>query len=460
MVTVNDMARFSIEAPRYTSYPTAAEFSEQVGERDFRAALSALGGAPGGPGLALYVHLPFCRSICNFCGCHALAAHTSERINRYLTAVTTEAAEAARVLGGARRVSEAHFGGGSPSLLEAHDFERLTTALYSMFPFTADASLSIEADPRTTHRDKLRRYRAAGVRRISFGFQDLDADVQDAIGRHQAAGVSIRAVEEARAVGFQSINVDLCYGLPRQTEETFGRTIAEVITLRPDRIAVFGYAHVPWVKPMQRRIPTATLPGPALRLRLMASAREALIAAGYRAIGLDHFALPTDDLARAAASGTLNRNFQGYTTTNTDALVGLGLSAISDLPDGYFQNERALPSYHRAIERGGLATERGVRRSDDDRVRGEIIRSLMCRFGLDVRAVERRFGIDFAEAFAPELDELRALEVDGLLRVEPNAIVLTALGAAFVRNVARVFDSYRRGNPAATAGGRRFSTTA
>jgi oxygen-independent coproporphyrinogen-3 oxidase len=457
MITVNEMARFSIEAPRYTSYPTAAEFSAAIGEREFRRALAEVGVGDARAPIALYVHLPFCRAICHFCGCHALIARTPERIDGYLAALGAEAGEVARALGGRRRVGELHFGGGSPSLLEADQFEKMMRGLRAAFPFADDATISIEADPRTTDAEKLRRYRALGVGRISFGFQDLDDGVQRAIGRNQSAEVSRRAFALARDLGFEGINVDLCYGLPEQTEATFAHTIAEVIALRPDRVAIFGYAHVPWMKPMQRLINASALPRAELRLRLMAAARAALIDGGYRAIGLDHFALPHDDLARAAEGGTLNRNFQGYTTTNVDALIGLGLSAISDLPSGYFQNQRKLPDYHQVVTRPGVAVERGVLRTGDDRLRGEIIRDLMCRFRLDMADVAQRFGISFEDRFAPELDELRALEEQGLVQVGPAMVDLTPLGTVFVRNVARVFDAYRRAP--ATAERPRFSST-
>lgn len=456
MVTVNDMARFSIEAPRYTSYPTAAEFSATTTAPDFQLALEEVGRASNRP-IALYVHLPFCRELCYFCGCHALIARTPERIDRYLDALSAESRVVAQALGGRRPIGELHFGGGSPSFVEADDFERLAVSLREIFPFDAAAAISLEADPRTTNREKLLRYRRLGVGRLSFGFQDLDDAVQRAIGRNQSAEVSVRAYETAREIGFEGINLDLCYGLPEQTEETFARTVERVISLRPDRVAIFGYAHVPWMKPLQRLIPTTALPRAELRIRLMAAAREAFLGAGYLAIGLDHFARPGDELGRAAAAGTLHRNFQGYTTTATDALVGLGLSSISDLPRGYFQNARTLAGYHAATSTGLLATERGVLRTSEDLLRGEIITAVMCRGRLDIAELERRFDISFADAFAPELAELRGLESQGLLRLTDEALELTALGSAFVRNVAKVFDAYRRAPAKAPP---RFSMTA
>jgi len=456
LITAEQMARFSIEAPRYTSYPTAAEFTPSVGAASYRDALERL---PALLPVALYVHLPFCREICHFCGCHALVARTPDRIERYLACLGAEISATARTGGGGRSVVELHFGGGSPSFLAADDFARVMDDLRGSFPFAPDVAVSMEADPRTIDGQKLLRYRALGVSRISFGIQDLDQGVQTAIGRHQSREVSLRAYQLARETGFTGVNLDLCYGLPGQTEETLSATVDEVIGLRPDRVALFGYAHVPWLKPMQRLIAASSLPRAGLRLRMIAAVRAAFEAAGYVAIGLDHFALPADELARAAAAGTLHRNFQGYTVTRTEALLGLGTSAISDLPSGYFQNHRQLGAYHRATDAGGLATERGVLRTADDVVRGEIIRTLMCQGRLDLAAIEQRFSLCFVQAFAPEVVALRGLEQDGLLHLDlgRKQLALTPLGSVFVRNVAREFDAHRRGVGPGTPA--RFSAT-
>ena len=453
----NQIERFLIEVPRYTSYPTAADFSSAVGPDAYAASLRAAATSRGAP-LSLYIHLPFCREICTFCGCHALVARTEARVDRYLTALVREMDLVQRELRTARPVSELHLGGGSPSYVPAASFERLMRALQDRFPFDSAAALSLEADPRTVDRDKITLYRALGFERISFGFQDLDSGVQRAIGRNQSAETSRRAYALAREAGFRSINVDLCYGLPEQTKDTFAQTIAEVIALRPDRIALFGYAHLPQHLPRQRLILADTLPTPSARLQMMVEGRDRLLAAGYDGIGLDHFALPGDDLARAAASGRLHRNFQGYTTTTTDTLVGLGLSAISDLPAGYAQSFRSLHAYLEAVDAGRLPTERGVLRTEDDRVRGEIIRRIMCRFALDLPEVEQTFKIDFRATFAQELGELERLSADGLVTAEETRIQLTPLGRVFVRNVASVFDAHRR--PATAGIPPRFSMSA
>jgi len=452
---LEELKRFVIDVPRYTSYPTAAEFSTEIGPEAHAKQLVALGAYGDGP-VSLYVHLPFCAEVCHFCGCHALVARTPERIDRYVRALDREAALVAGLLGEGRQVAELHFGGGSPSLLEAGAFSALIASLRRAFAILPDAAVSIEADPRTTDRGKMETYRREGVERISFGFQDLDDDVQRAIGRNQSAAVSRAAYETAREVGFSGINVDLCYGLPAQTRATFAATVDTVVAMRPDRIALFGYAHVPLLKPRQKLIDAATLPRAELRLQLVADAHARLAAAGYAAIGFDHFALPADPLARAAASGTLHRNFQGYTTTRTDALVGLGLSAISDLPEAYAQNARNLRDYYAAVDAGKLPTERGVRRTADDRLRGDLIRRIMCEFRLHVPAIEAAHELTFADAFAEELVALRRLEDQGLVSLAGDSIEVTPLGRMFVRNVAVVFDAHRRAAPPAA---RRFSSS-
>jgi oxygen-independent coproporphyrinogen-3 oxidase len=453
-----DLKGLVIDVPRYTSYPTAAEFSADVGAAAHASGLrGASSSAAAGAPLSLYVHLPFCKAICHFCGCHALIARTPERIDRYLGALRTEMDLVAAALGGARTVAELHFGGGSPSLLAPEMFEGLMHDLRTRFPFADDVAISLEADPRTTDREKLECYRRQGVTRLSFGFQDLDAGVQRAIGRNQSAQTSRAAYLLAREVGFEGINVDLCYGLPEQTEETFAHTIDEVVNLRPDRIALFGYAHVPWLKPKQKLIVASLLPDADLRLRLVSDAHARLAAAGYIPIGFDHFALPGDSLAVAAREGRLHRNFQGYTTTRTDALVGLGLSAISDLPAGYAQNARALGDYLAALDERRLPTERGALRSNEDRLRGDLIGRIMCAFRIDRADVERTYHLSFADAFAAELRALEDLAAQGLVTVTDAAVELTELGRLFVRNVAVVFDAYRAAK--SPAAGTRFSSS-
>ena len=455
---IDDLKRLVIDVPRYTSYPTAAEFSPAVDAAKHAANLRQLGATADVP-LSLYVHLPFCRSICHFCGCHALVARTPERIDRYLVALDREMELVAETLAGATAVAELHFGGGSPSLLTVDEFDRLMRGLRARFSFTPDAAISLEADPRTVDRERLESYRRHGVGRLSFGFQDLDEGVQRAIGRHQSAATARGAYEQAREVGFDGINIDLCYGLPEQTDETFARTVDETAALRPDRIALFGYAHVPWLRPQQKLMVATSLPGIEARLRLVGDAHARLALAGYVPIGFDHFALPTDSLALAAREQRLHRNFQGYTATRTEALVGLGLSAISDLPAGYAQNARRLHDYYAALDQGQLPTERGASRSFDDRLRGEIIRQIMCTFQLDRPGIERAFGIPFAATFQAELAALDRLADQGLVVVDDEVIQVTELGRLFVRNVAVVFDAYRGRSATTTPQPVRFSSS-
>ncbi|HET6148900.1 MAG TPA: oxygen-independent coproporphyrinogen III oxidase [Polyangia bacterium] len=443
--TGNDLlAHLVVEAPRYTSYPTAVDFSSDVDAVAYADRLAAADSAGSSQPLALYVHLPFCRALCDFCGCHALVARTHNRIERYLDALEQELELVARHLPHRRTVGELHLGGGSPSVLTCEDTARLFAAIRRLFDLPHTAAISVEVDPRTVDRAKLETYRRCGVRRISMGFQDLDPGVQEAIGRHQSIEASIDAYIEARRAGFDAINVDLCYGLPRQTEATFDETLAQVIALAPDRISIFGYAHVPWLKPLQRRINQKTLPGSDVRVRLQSLCRERLIGAGYRSIGMDHFALPGDPLTRALDQGRLHRNFQGYTETSGTDLVGVGVSAIGDVAGAFVQNHRSLGGYHDAIAAGQLATERGVRRTADDELRAHVIRRIMCDFALDEREVSARFGIDFETTFAAELRELEELVAQGLVERAPGRLTLLPTGRVFVRNVASVFDARRR----------------
>jgi len=458
-IDVAALSRFAIEAPRYTSYPTAADFSPAFDADAYADRLAAADAARPHQPVALYVHLPFCRSLCDFCGCHALVGRTTERIDRYLTALEDEVALVAARLPRRRSVAELHFGGGSPSVLAPAQTERVFAALRRHFDVPPSAAVSVEVDPRTVDGEKLETYRRCGVRRVSMGFQDLDPGVQEAIGRHQSIEQSVAAYREVRRAGFEGINVDLCYGLPRQTEATFGETLRQVIDLAPDRIAIFGYAHVPWLKPLQRRIDGKALPGGELRVRLLLLCRERLAAAGYRSIGMDHFARPTDALARALDQRRLHRNFQGYTDTTTSDLVGLGLSAIGEVGGAFVQNQRSLPAYYAAIARGSLATERGVEQTADDELRGYVIRRILCDFALDEREVAARFDIDFPATFAPELRDLDALAADGFLRREDGRMTLLPIGRVLVRNVATVFDARRRARDTRDAR-TRFSTTA
>ena len=438
------LSRFAVEGPRYTSYPTAVDFTLAFDAVAYADRLADADRARASQPLALYVHLPFCRALCDFCGCHALVARTPERIARYLAAMEQEIELVAAHLPHRRSVAELHLGGGSPSVLTPADTQRLFAAIGRRFELLPAAAISVEVDPRTVDRAKLEMYRQCGVRRVSMGFQDLDPGVQEAIGRHQSSATSVAAFTEARRAGFDAINIDLCYGLPRQTEATFDQTLRQVIALGPNRIAIFGYAHVPWLKPLQRRIDEKELPDGELRVRLLSLCRQRLAAAGYRTIGMDHFARPDDPLTLALDQRRLHRNFQGYTETATSDLVGLGLSSIGDVAGAFAQNQRSLHAYYDDIAAGRLPTERGVRRTAEDELRAHVIRRIMCDFGLDEDEVSRRFGIDFTATFAGEIAELERLAADGLVERVPGRLTLSPTGRVFVRNVASVFDSRRR----------------
>lgn len=437
--------RLSQPGPRYTSYPTAAHFHEGFGADAHRVAL-ALSNDPlpsGAPRpVSLYVHVPFCESMCHYCGCHVLAGVRPERVERYLGYLAREADLVAELVADERPVVQLHLGGGTPTTLGPDGLERLVAHLRARFPFADDAECSIEADPRRLTPELLGAMRRAGFARISLGVQSFDARVQEAIGRVQPYEEVEAAVRAARAHGFEGLSLDLIYGLPHQTEQTWRRTLALAAGLAPDRVSVFGYAHVPWMKRHQLRIDAAALPGPAERYAMLLAAGDVLGAAGFRAIGLDHFARPEDPLARAQEAGTLQRNFQGYSTHAGCDVVGLGASAISGYERAYAQNEKGLKPYYAALDAGRLPTARGVALSPEDRRRRAAIERLMCDLALDVPAFEARYGLRFEAHFARALERLRPLEAEGLVTVAPERIAVTALGRPFVRSVAMAFDAY------------------
>lgn len=433
--------RLSRPGPRYTSYPTAAQFHAGFAVPDHEAALAAsnLTGRP----LALYVHIPFCEKLCYYCGCHMIVTHRPQKVSRYVEALEHEIDLVASRLDPARSVVQVHWGGGTPTILEPAEIERLMGHLRGSFGFAREVEASIEADPRNVTEKHLAAAARAGFDRLSLGVQTFDPVVQQAIGRVQPVEVVAAACGRARYEGFRGISFDLIYGLPHQSRRSFERTLREVVHLAPDRVAVFGYAHVPWMKKHQRVIDEAALPGPDQRLELADLARERLVASGYVPVGMDHFARPGDPLAVAQERGDLRRNFQGYATRGGDAdVVGFGVSAISDLGKAYAQNARGLPAYYRAVASGVLPTERGVRLTDDDVLRRHVIHELMCSFRLDLASVEARFGVTFDSYFAGALDRLGELVELGLVEVGRDTIDVTEQGRPFVRNVAMAFDAY------------------
>jgi len=438
--------KYDTPGPRYTSYPAAPAFHEGFGpaEHGELLAASARGGAP----LSLYVHLPFCATRCLFCGCNVVISRDRGRGASYLPLLEREMDLVAARLGeGRREAVQVHWGGGTPTFLPPRDLTALMAAIRRRFPLAADCEISVEVDPREASPEHLDALAAAGVGRLSLGVQDLDARVQEAVRRVQTADQIRRVIDGARERGIHGINVDLIYGLPRQTADGFRATVREVLDLSPDRLAVFNFAYLPSRFRHQGAIDPAALPGPEEKLSLIEEAVREITAAGYVFIGMDHFARPGDPLAEALREGTLTRNFQGYSTHAGTDLLGFGVSAISATGGGYAQNRGTLADYSAAIEAGTLATWRGLELSAEDRLRRDVILDLMCHFALDKDAVERRHGIAFDRHFAAELRRLEPLAGDGLAVLLLDRIEVTPRGRFAVRNVAMAFDAYLGAQP-------------
>lgn len=423
------LTRYGGPAPRYTSYPTALEFGP-LGPDTLRTALDQTPNLP----LSLYLHLPFCRSVCLFCGCHAVHTRDPRRGDPYLDDLITEARAWAALLRPSRPVVQMHWGGGTPTFHPPDALARLADAITAAFPFAPDAELSIEVDPRVTSPAHLTTLRRAGFNRLSLGVQDVDPTVQRAVHRLQPESQTRTLIDAARSLGYQSIAIDLICGLPHQTPASFARTIDQIITLRPDRISIFAFAHLPARIPHQRGIDPRTLPSAQTRLTMTLHASRALQNAGWRAIGMDHFALPQDPLSLALDAGTLHRNFQGYTTHAGTCLLGLGASAISAVGDLYAQNEKTLTTYSHLIRTSGRATTRGLRLTPEDLLRRRLIMDLMCRFALDWTY----------SGYCPspaEWSRLQDMADDGLIQLDPTGLRVTATGRFFIRTIARVFDA-------------------
>lgn len=454
-ITAELVARLDRPAPRYTSYPTAPEWNEGFRAGDFAAALRRADESTAP--IALYVHVPFCAELCHFCGCTVVIGRQPERDRAYVARLRREIGLLTQHLVKRRVLGQVHLGGGTPTHLSPAQLRELMTAIRSAFTIAPGAELSVEVDPRVTSMEHWTALRELGFTRASLGIQDFDPAVQKAVNRVQSEELTRESIEACRALGFTSVNVDLMYGLPRQTPETFQRTLEAVAALRPDRIACFGYAHVPWLKKAQLRFERdGSLPTAEQRCRLFVLAIETFTRAGYRSIGMDHFALPGDDLTRALDGGTLTRSFMGYTTRPDEDLLGIGHSAISDLARAYAQNARTLPEYELAIDRGELATCRGHLLTDDDILRRAVIQRIMSADSLVYSEFEARFAIDFKKTFRAELADLLAFEDHGLLTMSPDRVEITSAGRIFVRNLAMCFDRYLREG---SASGPRFSRT-
>ncbi len=440
------LARYDRPGPRYTSYPTAIEFHEGV-EHDAYAASLARADAAAGEPLSAYVHLPFCEERCSYCGCNVVITRHRGVADRYLDALDSEIDLLAAHLPHRRTVSQLHWGGGTPTYHSAAQLARVFEGLARHFTFAPRAEIGVEIDPRVTSVEQLATLAGLGFNRLSMGVQDFTPEVQAAVNRIQSYESTRELFDHARTLGFPSINIDLIYGLPYQTVPGFSRTLEQVLTLRPDRVAVYSFAFVPWIRAHMKHLPAASLPDAALKLELLALARAAFVGAGYRQIGMDHFALPEDELARALDDRSLHRNFMGYTVQSARDMVALGVSGIGDVQGTFVQNTKKLPIYYEAVEAGRFPIERGYALDADDKIRRHVITELMCNGHLDIPEVERRFAIGFDRYFADELSELRAphaAEADGLITISPDAIDVTPTGRMFVRNVCMVFDRYLR----------------
>lgn len=429
------MRRYNVPGPRYTSYPTAPVWRSDVGAPDFAERLEAAGAAGPAVPLSLYVHLPFCRSLCWYCGCNTVISKDPSAADRYIDQLVRELDLVGERLGGRRTLAQVHWGGGTPTFLDEAQLERLWTELTRRFTLRPDAEVAIEIHPAVTTPGQLTLLRRLGFNRISMGLQDFNPRVQEATHRIQTEEETQGLLEHARWLGFSGVNFDLIYGLPYQDPLSWARTLAQVLAMRPDRLAVYSFAFMPEVLKHQRRMPAEALPGARTKLELFRAAYATFVEAGYRPIGMDHFAVPEDELARAQERRTLGRNFQGYTVKAATDVVALGCTGISDVAGAYFQNVRPLARYAESVTQGRFATERGLRLSEDDRRRRAVITQLMCNFWVDL-------GEDGARAFEPELERLRSFEEDGLVVRTGTQLELTPLGRLFVRNVAMVFDAY------------------
>jgi oxygen-independent coproporphyrinogen-3 oxidase len=436
------LRQFDTPGPRYTSYPTADRFNATFGPADAVRVLEARRQGSASTPLSLYVHIPFCESLCYYCACNKIITRHHERAGGYLDALETELALVVESLGAGRPVSQLHFGGGSPTFLSDAELTRLMTALRTAFRLTADSEVSIEVDPRTVTPARLAHFRTLGFNRLSFGVQDFDAAVQQAVHRVQSFEMVRGLMASARALGYVSINADLIYGLPKQTPASFARTIAQVGELRPDRIALYAYAHLPERFKPQRRIADADLPSASQRIAMLGDAIGGFLARGYGYIGMDHFALPDDALAVARREGRLHRNFQGYSTQADCDLVALGVSAIGRIGNVYYQNAKTLPEYTESLRRGLLPVVRGHASTPDDALRGDVIMALMCQGRLEFAPIERAHGVHVAEYFARELEVMGEMALAGLVELEEGAIQVTAAGWFLVRAIAMVFDRH------------------
>jgi oxygen-independent coproporphyrinogen-3 oxidase len=444
--------KHNVPGPRYTSYPPATQFSDELSIHELLDKIRENNLSAGD--ISLYFHVPFCRSLCWYCGCTTVITTQQSESAKYLRYLDTELALLTPLLNPKRKVVQLHFGGGTPNFLTPGEIRQLGQMIRSRFNMASDVEASVEVDPRRLTRDHLRALREIGFNRVSIGVQDHNAIVQKAVHRIQPFALTKSVVEWIREGGFISLNVDLIYGLPYQTPASFEKTLDEVLELRPDRFAVFNYAHVPWLKPAQKILIEAALPSPRTKLELLKLTVQKLTSAGYVYIGMDHFARPDDELAIAQRKKTLQRNFQGYSTRGGADIYAFGMSSVSKVDDFYWQNFKDLARYYAALDERRLPLAKGYILTPDDRVRRQTIMRLMCDLELDYGTMSQLLGIDFESYFAEELDSLDDLEADGLVVKTPTGLIVTELGRLLIRNIATRFDAY-----ATTRTENRFSKT-
>jgi len=431
--------KYNYSGPRYTSYPTALEFNQQYSDSDFIASAHRYPQRP----LSLYVHIPFCHKLCYFCGCNKLVTRQKHKADEYLAVLEKEIAARAPLFAG-RKVHQMHWGGGTPTYLDKAQISRLTGMLRQYFDFAADAELSIEIDPREIELDVIDHLRAEGFNRLSMGVQDFNKEVQRLVNREQDEATIFALVERARETGFESVSIDLIYGLPKQTPESFAFTLKRVAELSPDRLSVFNYAHLPNLFAAQRKIKDEDLPSAEQKLTILQQTIENLTGSGYQFIGMDHFAKPDDELAIAQNNGILHRNFQGYTTHEECDLLGFGVSAISMLGDHYAQNQKDLKTWYAQVEERGNGLCRGLVLTEEDCLRRDVIKALICNFRLDYAQIEKQYNLNFKTHFTEDLQLLQPMADDGLVEIRDDALVVTPRGRLLIRNICMCFDAYLR----------------
>lgn len=452
-VNLDLVKKYNVAGPRYTSYPPATKFTDGIQWPDLAEKISENNRTDRD--LSLYFHIPFCETLCWFCGCTTVITLNHAQGKTYLDYLEREVARMAAEIGSKRKVVQLHWGGGSPTFLRPDEIRRLGQIIRKHFTFSDDIEAGVEIDPRRLSRDHIEALQAIGFNRASLGVQDFEPKVQESIHRIQPRDMTQRVLDWARELGFGSVNFDLIYGLPHQTAESFNRTLDAVLEMQPDRLAVFSYAHVPWVKPAQKILEQKILPSPEVKLQLLKNVIERLTENNrYVYIGMDHFARPTDELVTSQQNKTLQRNFQGYSTRGNADIYAFGMSAISQIPDAYWQNEKELLKYYGMLDQEKTPLARAYFLSAEDKVRRETIMRVMCDLSLDYAAISKKLGVDFTKHFAAELASLKTFAEDDLVRFSAGGFEVTEQGRLFIRNIAMCFD-----NTLAPAGERKHSRT-